>query len=95
MTTSKTTRRDRVNSTGSSDQCGDTLVSDGDVQSTSNYLTPDGPRSINPIAEEFRLLQAYVSPILGALRDAGIINDEDDSPSVKLTETSGGDINVK
>lgn len=95
MTTSKTTRRDRVNSTGSSDQCGDTLVSDGDVQTISNYLARNGPQSINLIAGEFGLLQAYVSPILGVLRDAGIINDEDDSPAVELIEASGGDFDVK
>lgn len=96
MTTSKTTRRDRVNSIGSSDQYGDTLVSDGDVQSISNYLTPDGSRSINPIAEEFGLLQAYVSSILGVLGDASTIND-DDLSTVQLIEVSGGDgdIHVK
>ena len=95
MTAIETTRRDRVNSTGSSDQCGDTLVSDGDVQSISNYLTPDGSRSINPIAEEFGLLQAYVSSILGVLGDASTIND--DLSTVQLIEVSGGDgdIHVK
>ena len=95
MTTSKTTRRDRVNSTGDSNQCGDTLVSDGDVQSIIKYLTRGSTRSISPIVGEFRLIQAYVYPILGVLADAGIVNYEDDSPAVELIEASGGDFDVK